>query len=309
MAIFSEYTIYVENGKAKLDRDIYLTRGDSDIDIFFNIDGFDFLFADEITSPIGGGDGDGDGEITTIASDDPCTSPIEGIEDVRIGLNAFRIILRKPNEVKDLGKNIAPDKKIRLKVTKELLDELEEVGDYSMQIILYDNDGGSISLPFIHNQLHIANLLYEEGNDSPEIGSGGINQGHIAIGDDNTDIFNSTKGYNKTEWGNQDIITDSKMNKIENALSYLMGNKVIYKNTVGNSLMLGTDKYQSASAFGDIVINLPNVDYVCNFTLFLNCSKECKVTFRSQGDEQVVFLDKNNHCIKINYIGDWVINC
>lgn len=305
MAIFSEYTIYIENGKAKLDRDIYLTRGDSDIDIFFNIDGFDFLFMNEITSPIGGGDGD----PGTITSNDIGTTPIEGVDDIGNGLNAFRIILRKPNEVKDLGKKISPDRKIRLRVTKELLDELDEVGDYTMQIILYDNEGGSISLPFIYNQLHISNLLYEEGNDSSEIGSGGINKGHISIGDDDTDIFNPTKGYNKTDWGDQDIITDSKMNKIENALSYLMGNKIIYRNIVGNTLMLGVDKYQSASASSDIVICLPNVDYVCNFTLFLNCSKECRVTFRSQGDEQVVILDKNNHCIKMNYIGDWVINC
>ena len=149
------------------------------------------------------------------------------------------------------------------------------------------------------------NILYIHGLNS-DINSSTVNQGHIATGDD-VDIFTSTKGYNATRWVNNDTITDGKLNKIENALSYIMDNDVSFISPVNNILTLKEEKLQYAEIANNTKIVLPAIEYVGDFILYLNCTTELKVAFQSSADVQEVSLVKGYHKVHLKFISDWLI--
>ena len=279
MAILNDYTITIKGGKSFLNKDIYLTREDKDVQLYFTIDELPFLFVDSNQE-----------EITNLK---------------------YQIILQKPNGTKvKLDQKTSVDGKMNLTITSDVVDELAEVGDYSFQIKLFDNetDSACVSLPVVYNQIHVLDVLTLTDGNSSEIDNTTINVGHVSIGDD-IDVFNDKKGYNATNWQENDVITNAKMNKVENALTYLFDNDVIYNQPVDDVITLTLDKIQSSEISNSTKIILPSVSYVCDFTLYLKCDKECVVTFDSTSDVQTVDFDPGYKEIKLHYIGDWIITC
>jgi len=117
-----------------------------------------------------------------------------------------------------------------LTITEEMIDELEEVGSYVFQIRLYDDTMTSrITLPPCNAGLYVGEPIAIEGDT--RINDARINFAAVKYSDETSDTFDEEGNYNITEWLSGDIISDVRMNKIENAL-YSINEKASASNDV-----------------------------------------------------------------------------
>ena len=111
-----------------------------------------------------------------------------------------------------------------LTITEEMIDELKEVGSYMFQIRLYDETMTSrITLPPCNAGLYVGEPIAIEGDT--RVNDARINFASIKYSNETLDTFDEEGNYNVTEWLSGDIISDVRMNKIENAL-YSINEKV-----------------------------------------------------------------------------------
>ena len=104
-----------------------------------------------------------------------------------------------------------------LTITEEMIDELKEVGSYTFQIRLYDDTMTSrITLPPCNAGIYVGEPIAIEGDT--RINDARINFAAVKYSDETLDTFDEEGNYNITEWMSGDIISDVKMNKIEDAL-------------------------------------------------------------------------------------------
>ena len=263
--------IKINNGTCVLNEDIYIGRGNNLVKILFELEGFEF-----------------------------------NQEQLSMFTGA-KVSVRKPNGDKVDGK-IEPFREdmIVWEVDSTLIGDTAELGSYDFQVVLTDGNT-ELTLPVIYDQFHVFDSLISDGNNS-DVNSSTINKGHIATGD-KSDIFTSTKGYNSTNWAENDVITNGKLNKIEDALTYLMSNDVSMISPVGNVLTLKEEKLQVSEISKTTTIVLPAINYVADFVLFLNCTMDLDVIFQSSADTQKITLAKGYHKISFKFISDWLISC
>lgn len=111
-----------------------------------------------------------------------------------------------------------------LTITEEMIDELKEVGSYTFQIRLYDDTMTSrITLPPCNAGLYVGEPIAIEGDT--RINNARINFAAVKYSNETLDTFDEEGNYNVTKWLSGDIISDVRMNKIENAL-YSINEKV-----------------------------------------------------------------------------------
>lgn len=263
--------IKIQDNNAYLDKDIYLTRGDKGIITHFSIEGFDYDFDNGIA-------------------------------------NYSQIILEKPSgDQKKLEKLALENDKICFVIPDEDIDEINEIGNYNLQVTLFDDNTTSISLPIIYNQLHVSDNLNVNAISSSTINQASINRGHVIIGDEE-EIFDENKGYNATTWGENDDITTGKMNKIEKSIRYLFDNIIQDRLVVDDSITLSEERFQSVSIDNDLTINLPSITYHTTFNLYVRCSQDSTLYFSSNSEIQKMKVKKGNHIFSIIYIGDWIVS-
>ena len=100
-------------------------------------------------------------------------------------------------------------------ITGDMIDDSTEIGEYSFQIRLYDDElNARISLPPCLNGVVIKNPLVESSN----INAAMINASRVIPVNVSLDIFTPDEKYVPTQWYNGDIISDARMNKIEKAI-------------------------------------------------------------------------------------------
>ena len=117
-----------------------------------------------------------------------------------------------------------------LTITEEMIDELKEVGSYTFQIRLYDDTRTSrITLPPCNAGLYVEEPIAIESDT--RINDAIINFAAVKYSDETLDTFDEEGNYNITEWLSGDIISDVRMNKIENAL-YSINEKASVSNDV-----------------------------------------------------------------------------
>ena len=119
-------TITVKDDTSVLDSNIYLFQNDRNIDIYFTIVNFKFDFF-----------------TSTQTSEDV-------IEKSNASYATIKVL--KPNGEKfisDAKIPITSDKKVLFTITKDFVDEVYEIGKYKLQISLYDNQYGKITIPYI----------------------------------------------------------------------------------------------------------------------------------------------------------------
>lgn len=140
-----------------------------------------------------------------------------------------QLVIEKPDGSKVLS-DIAEcdDGKIIFVITKDMIDELDEVGYYDIQIRLYDSlKNARVTIPVITNAIEVREPL-DVGDSDPlladaKIDEGMIDNSKIAISDPITEDehFDVDGNYIQTMWNKGDLITQGKMNKIESALSII----------------------------------------------------------------------------------------
>lgn len=121
-----DYEITVNGNQAKLNKDIYLFRGNKNVHYYFAVKNDSFNF--------------------------------KGSTDLIEKTNAINaaVTVIKPNKV-EVASAIAKveNGKIHLKVTEDLIDEEVEVGDFDLVFDLFDDTDGAVTIPKVIGQFHV----------------------------------------------------------------------------------------------------------------------------------------------------------
>lgn len=130
------------------------------------------------------------------------------------------------SEVSQLSNN-----RVIFVITGEMIDEIEELGDYDFQIRLFNEDQSSrVTLPPIKDGIRIEAPLCEEATvnttyvNSEKSVVMPANDGIMLLAAEPEDIFDTDGSYNRTNWRSGDIITDARLNKVEEALYMINDN-------------------------------------------------------------------------------------
>ena len=117
--------------------------------------------------------------------------------------------------------------KVVFVVTKEMIDEFIEMGFYSFQIRLYDSAEmkSRVTIPPVMNGFDIRNPIAAE-DETNVVDQGIVDYARIFKDQSNEELptFTWDGEYVKTEWAHHDVITENKMNKIEDALYSINAN-------------------------------------------------------------------------------------
>ena len=177
-----EYSIIINKQKSILNRQLSIFQHDKGIDIYFKLMDTDYL----------------DLSSNYLLSDIVLVSPLK----------------------KQIKSDIVPiiDNKILFTINNEIMNQIDEIGNYHVHIRIYDDKGGRIKLP------HFIMSVEECEVDDDDLSYGTVDGTAI----DNTKVtkygkelktFNDDGSYNRTIWISGDVITDSKLNKLEQATS------------------------------------------------------------------------------------------
>ena len=177
-----EYSIIINKQKSILNRQLSIFQHDKGIDVYFKLMDTDYL----------------DLSSNYLLSDVVLVSPLK----------------------KQIKSDIVPiiDNKILFTINNEIMNQIDEIGNYHVHIRLYDDKGGRMKLPYF-----IMSVLECEVEDD-DLSYGTVDGTAI----DNTKVakygkelktFNDDGSYNRTVWISGDVITDSKLNKLEQATS------------------------------------------------------------------------------------------
>lgn len=184
--IYTTREITINGSNASIDEDIYLFKQDSNIELKFILKNTKFTFQNTVSSNV-------------IESSDA---------------SYFRVKLLNPS-----GKPInfpiqeVTDNFIVLLIEGELIDEDTEVGDYTMQIRLYDkNMTSKLTIPAITSCIHIRQPIFDEVDDPvapnaidfAKVDVAQVNEGEpVTINDENT-------LYDPTIWDTGNTISKQK---------------------------------------------------------------------------------------------------
>ena len=140
--IFTDRTITVQKGISSIDDTIVLYRGDKEVEIRFTLNE---------SSPFRFGIG---AEPNIIEK----TEAAYG-----------QLVIKAPNDLPAIFSEVAPtnEGKIVFKITGEMIDEIDEVGNYSFQIRLFDeNKNSRVTLPEVNDGIEIREPIASEDTAS-----------------------------------------------------------------------------------------------------------------------------------------------
>ena len=189
--IFTDRTIMVKNGTSSINDTIVLYRGDREVEIRFTLnEGTPFKF--------------GSGASPNIIEKTEATYG--------------QLVIKTPGALPPIFSEVTPTigGKIIFTITAEMIDETTEVGNYTFQIrLLDDNMESRATLPEVKNGIEIREpIALEDITSTNEVEIAAVGYALTTAGTQE-DIFDAQGNYNKTTWGTGDRITAAKLNKIE----------------------------------------------------------------------------------------------
>lgn len=185
--IYIERTIEIKKNNAKIEEPIILYKGDRNIEIQFTIENNPFKYRSGV--------------------------------DLTYG----QLVIKRP-EADPIFSDVAKlsNSKVLFVVSGDMIDDLTELGNYDFQIRLINSDKTSRgTLPPVFAGIIIkAPVCEEEGVNYSVAGYAKAATGETL------DVFDENGDYIKTTWISGDIITDSRLNKIEDALYEINNDEV-----------------------------------------------------------------------------------
>ena len=140
--IFTDRTVIVQKGTSSINDIIVLYRGDKDVEIRFTLsEGSPFKY--------------GSGASPNI------------IEKAEAAYG--QLIIKAPENLPAVFSEVAPtnEGKIVFTITSEMIDEIDEVGNYSFQIRLFDeNKNSRVTLPEVNDGIEIREPIASEDTAS-----------------------------------------------------------------------------------------------------------------------------------------------
>ena len=218
--IHTNRIVTVGEQESIIDKPIVLYRGDREVEIEFTLVGNEFTFSEE-------------GNVIK-----------------SVNASHGQLVLNTPSG-EHMFSELAEchEGKVVFVVTKEMIDEFIEMGFYSFQIRLYDSAEmkSRVTIPPVMNGFDIRNPIAAE-DETNVVDQGIVDYARIFKDQSNEELptFDWTGEYNKTEWTHHDLITENKLNKIEDALYSINANikesDVVMLNTL-DQVKKDADKY------------------------------------------------------------------
>ena len=192
--IFTESTIKISNNVSKMDSTIVLYRGDKNVEIRFTILQSPFKYSNTVATNI--------------------------IESTNASYG--QLVIKTPNDKPPIFSEVSATKEgtVLFTITKEMIDEIEEVGVYTFQIRLMDeNKQSRVTIPPVENGIEIKEpIAIEDDNTTNVVGLAKANYAVATLSDADIPTFDDNGKYNKTNWNDGDIITNVSLNKIEEGI-------------------------------------------------------------------------------------------
>ncbi len=189
--IYRNCTINVKNDVSELNEDIVLYRGDREVEIYFTIVTNPYLYRAKMVENI--------------------------IEKTNASYG--QMIIKVPNDKPPIIGDITEtnEGKVVLKITGEMIDEIEENGDYDFQIRLYDDTKVSrVTIPPVLKKLHIKEpIAIEDNNASNLVGIAKVGYARVGAGGVQRPTLNEDQTYNKKSWIDDEPITKDDLNVLE----------------------------------------------------------------------------------------------
>lgn len=192
--IFTESTIKISNNVSKMDSTIVLYRGDKNVEIRFTILQSPFKYSNTIATNV--------------------------IESTNASYG--QLVIKTPNDKPPIFSEVSDTKEgtVLFTITKEMIDEIEEVGVYTFQIRLMDeNKQSRVTIPPVENGIEIKEpIAIEDDNTTNVVGLAKANYAVVTSSDVDTPAFDDNGKYIKTNWNDGDVITNASLNKIEDGI-------------------------------------------------------------------------------------------
>ena len=187
--IFTERKITITNNQCKIDSPVVLYRGDYNVEVRFTIVSCPYKY-----------------------SNTQETNIIENTE-----ASYGQLVIETPSSGTIISEITATKRgAITFTITAEMIDEVTEIGSYTFQIRLLDeNKESRATIPEVVNGIEIRKpIATEDDPNTNEVGEAAVGYAVTTAGT-TEDTFDSQGNYNKTTWATGDKITDAKLNKIE----------------------------------------------------------------------------------------------
>lgn len=184
--LYARVVLWVKKDEVISDSKVMLYRGDKNVDIEFTLKSVDYVLTE----------------------------------------SAFaQLILTRPyatsvfSEIFKIG-----DNKVIVRITGDMIDELNEKESYAIQIRLFDSERvARVTLPPCYDVICVREPIAVEQTDGDEalVNLAKVNYALTGRNSEQIgDVF--TDGvYNKTIWYDGDLITDGRLNKVEDALHFI----------------------------------------------------------------------------------------
>ena len=216
-----DYEITVNGNQAKLNKDIYLFRGNKNVHYYFAVKNASFNF--------------------------------KGSTDLIEKTNAINaaVTVIKPNNV-EVASAIAKveNGKIHLKVTEDLIDEEVEVGDFDLVFDLFDDTDGAVTIPKVIGQFHVLERPCTTPISELAVATNTTNEVDYALTDYAITTYaepvastNADGTFAKKTWVPKEKITTAELNRMEEGISYVnsqckdIANKKIDDITLDNNVL------------------------------------------------------------------------
>lgn len=219
--IFTESTIKISNNVSKMDSTIVLYRGDKNVEIRFTILQSPFKYSNTVATNV--------------------------IESTNASYG--QLVIKTPNDKPPIFSEVSATKDgtVLFTITKEMIDEIEELGVYTFQIRLMDeNKQSRVTIPPVENGIEIKEpIAIEDDNTTNVVGLAKANYAVATLSDVDTPAFDDNGKYNKTNWNDGDIITNVSLNKIEDGIYTTNENVTATKKYVDNGINYNNKQFNN----------------------------------------------------------------
>lgn len=233
--IFTESTIKISNNVSKMDSTIVLYRGDKNVEIRFTILQSPFKYSNTVATNV--------------------------IESTNASYG--QLVIKTPNDKPPIFSEVSATKEgtILFTITKEMIDEIEELGVYTFQIRLMDeNKQSRVTIPPVENGIEIKEpIAIEDDNTTNVVGLAKANYAVATLSDVDTPAFDDNGQYIKTNWNDGDIITNASLNKIEDGIYTTNENVTATKKYVDDNTVIYPLPVHTIQETKSIVIKVVNI--------------------------------------------------
>lgn len=229
--ISKDCTITIDKGNASVDEDVYLYKNDMNIQILFTIVNNKYRYTKNTA-------------IDNIIANNKASYA--------------QVKFKKGDIEIDFEEQETKDGAVVLLIKKELIDEDTELGDYSIQIRLFDENKTSvITLPPVENCIHIQRPLFEKAGEDTNIVDQALTDMAVVTYAEPISATNSDGTYNKKTWVAKEKITTAELNRIETGIKT---NSVNIKTMSGTINEINTKIWDIQNPFDISSITLsPNI--------------------------------------------------